>query len=99
MAFHHNCPNHFLSPETVRALHQDLSVSSSGSQKALQKPYILGRIVEMTLNEVSVSDSVGNPFGLPLGTLYHTVNVEQLSFTDSSILANSGTTKGRKLSK
>lgn len=75
MAFHQNCPNNYLSPETVAALH----VSENRVDKSSQPlPYILGRIVEMNVHEVDGTDGTKNPFNLPLGTIFHTINVEKV---------------------
>ena len=67
LAFHKNCPNHYLSEES---LSQNIALSSA------RKPdYILGKVI---LIESNISSLVSNPYSLELGTTYHAITVERL---------------------
>jgi len=67
LAFHKNCPNNYLSEES---LSQIIALSSA------RKPdYILGKVI---LIESNISSNESNPYGLDLGTPYHAITVERL---------------------
>lgn len=67
LAFHKNCPNNYLSEES---LSQIIALSSA------RKPdYVLGKVI---LIETKIASVVSNPYGLELGTTYHAITVERL---------------------
>jgi len=60
-AFNINCPNYFLSGDSLQAL--------SNSEK--RNP-ISGQIVEIEEHNSTMTD---NPFNVPIGTIYHVVTI------------------------